>query len=456
MTVGTRYVLAHLMATLSSCALATIVSMQARRICSPSSWSMDVLGLLLILVQMAAMCLPYVGYHKAGGPILFPPISCANNYTWLRLVGTWLAFTLLAGGMHAWTALTHLGNRMQIPEVIAVRYFCIPSAGLVLLAGNPVPLRDYTTAFVARGTEAAWLVPAAFSHNVSKQMTIYKGVTRLLMAGHLLGALVLIVAPLVGGFLRAEWYTKLCASFHLALLMGCHSRLPIYRLASYQLDAKVTERFTGCGATHGWKNELNSPQNGRELWKLINKLGVLEHLLLNALMVVILSYQRYTEVHGLVGWASRGIALLWNVGFATWGGKWWLTKLLEHAITNRYSEPHSIGLHGTAQRSPARAEATLQPRVAQPTPSRSPVRRTSPLAKTAWPARRPRTREAARQHGKAAEAAEHRYNEELREARRAPSSVLPYGQLMDWEARNNEGLSNAARHSESDSDRDFA
>ena len=43
------------------------------------------------------------------------------------------------------------------------------------------------------------------------------------------------------------------------------------------------------------------------------------------------------------------------------------------------------------------------------------------------------------------EAAEQRYSEELRQARRAPASVLPYGQLMDWEARN-KGLSEAARN----------
>ena len=41
-------------------------------------------------------------------------------------------------------------------------------------------------------------------------------------------------------------------------------------------------------------------------------------------------------------------------------------------------------------------------------------------------------------------AVEQRYHEDLQQARRAPASVLPYSQLMDWEARN-KGLGEAAR-----------
>jgi len=234
--------LAHLAATLSSWAVATIVSAQARRLCTPSSWNMDVLGLLLVLIQIAAMGMPYVGYHKAGGPVLFPPISCANNYTLHRRVLTWVAFTLLAGGMHAWTSLTSTSNPMQITAVATTTFHHVPSAGLILLAGNPVPLRDYTTAVVARGTHVEWLTPAAFSHAPSKATARHKAVIRLSMAGHLLGALVLIVVPPVGGLLRREWYTKVCSCFALALLTGRHRRLPIYQMANSLLTQRSWRR----------------------------------------------------------------------------------------------------------------------------------------------------------------------------------------------------------------------
>ena len=116
--------LGHLAATLLSWSLAIFLSMQARQLCAPSSLSMDVLGLILVSIQLAAMCLPYVGYHKDGGPVLFPPISCANNYTTQRRVATWVAFTLLAGGFHAWTSLTIATNPMHTTAVASTIFFC--------------------------------------------------------------------------------------------------------------------------------------------------------------------------------------------------------------------------------------------------------------------------------------------------------------------------------------------
>ena len=428
---------AHIAASLSSWAVATIVSTRAQNACNRNSWSMDVLGLLLVLVQIAAMCLPYVGYHKDGGPTLFPPISCANHYTRLRRLGTWVAFTLLAGWLHAWTILTSFGNPIRLPEAIAMAFFWVPSSGLILLAANPVPLRDYTTKVVARGTETEWLIPVAFRHDVSKMTAINRGVIRCLMAGHLLGALVLIVAPMAGGLLRANWHTKLCACVAFALLTGGHRRLPIFHLASRLLASKVSPRVDW-KASPAWTNELNSAAHGRELWKLVNTLGVLEHVFLNALMVVILSYQPLSEVSGPVGWASRAIALLWNAGFASWGGTWWLGKLLDAA--NKYGEPHSIDANGILR---ASGDAARQADVTQRAPSRSPVRRA--FATTTSPARRPRTREVARQGIKASMVREQRYQEQLQQARRAPASVLPYSRLVDWEARSDEGLSEAAR-----------
>lgn len=218
---------------------------------------------------------------------------------------------------------------MQTTEAVAEVFSCVPSAGLVLLAGNPVPLREYTTAYVARGTDVEWMTPAAFSHAASKVKAGNRHVIRWLMAMHLLGALLLMTAPCVGGLLRTEWSTKLCACLALALLYpGCHRRLPIFRMAGTLLDTRVMETYTGAGTTPGWQNQLNSPRRGRALWTRINVLGVTEHLLLNALMLVLLSYQQYGDVQGLAGWASRAIAVLWNVGFASWGGKYWLGKLL--------------------------------------------------------------------------------------------------------------------------------
>ena len=152
-------ILSHVAATLSSGATAAVVSNQARRhIASGGSDRMDTLCLLLGSIQFAAMLLPYVGFHKAGGPALFPPISCVNHYSMLRRVGTWVAFSLLAGGMHAWTCLTMPGNPMLTPEIVSNAIAYLPSAGLVLLAGNPVPLSGYTTAIVARGTDVEWSV----------------------------------------------------------------------------------------------------------------------------------------------------------------------------------------------------------------------------------------------------------------------------------------------------------
>lgn len=325
-------VVAHVLATLSSWALAIIISTEAQQRCITPG-NMDTLGLFLVLVQLGAMWLPYVGYHKAGGPVLFPPISCANHFSWPRRVGTWVAFTVLAGGMHAWMVLTCSGNPMQT-EALAMVFSCAPSAGLVLLAGNPVPMRDYTMRVVARGTEVEWLTPAAFSHSVSELKARNRSVIRCLMAMHLLGAVSLITVPCVGGLLRNEWYTKAWSCLALALLYpGFNRQVPIYRIADTVLDTKVMD--TGTGTTRGWKNKINSSRLGTAPWKLINVLGVAEHLLLNALMLVLLSYQQCREVQGPAGWASRAIALLWNVGFASWGGKWGLSKLLE--ASNKHS-----------------------------------------------------------------------------------------------------------------------
>ena len=47
-------------------------------------------------------------------------------------------------------------------------------------------------------------------------------------------------------------------------------------------------------------------------------------------MLVMLSYQHHDEVQGL-GWASRMIALLWNAGFASFGGEMLLSMLLRTA-----------------------------------------------------------------------------------------------------------------------------
>jgi len=355
----------HLLATLLSCALATIVSTQARRLCLPCSWQTDMLALVLVSIQLLAMCLPYAGYHKAGGPVLFPPISCANHYSWLRRVGAWVAFTLLAGGMHAWATLTTPGNPMQTTTAVAEVFRCIPSAGLALLAGHPVPLRDYTTAVVARGTDVEWLTPAAFTHSVSRLNGRNKRVVRWLMAAHLLGATSVILAPSIGGLLRRAWSTKVVSCLALALLSpGSRRTVPIFHMANSLLESKVMMRYEGSGATPGWKNELNSPRRGRTLWKLVNVLGVHEHLLLNALMLVILCYQRYEEVHGAAGWLARAIALLWNVGFASWGGKWWLSRLLEAAMQ-----------HGGPTASSARQEeAPVEVRQ-----RRTPSRRSGPM-----------------------------------------------------------------------------
>mmetsp|Transcript_354 Transcript_354/g.972 ORF Transcript_354/g.972 Transcript_354/m.972 type:complete len:342 (+) Transcript_354:166-1191(+) len=319
--------LAHLAATLLSWALAVSVSRRARQLCAQSSPNMDMLGLLLGLIQLGVMYLPYIGYHASGGPVLFPPISCANNYTWLRRAATWAGFSLLAGGVHAWTILTSMSNPVQAAETFADFLSYLPPAGLILLAGNPVPLRDYVTAFAAPGTEAEWMTPAAYRHAVSKLTARNRPAVRLLMAAHLLGALLLIVAPSISGLFRREWYTKLCACFALALFVGHQQRLPIYRMASSQLSAKVMETYAGAP---GWQNQLNAPRRELKLWKLINELGVAEHLLLNSLMLVMLSYQHHDEVQGL-GWASRMIALLWNAGFASFGGEMLLSMLLRTA-----------------------------------------------------------------------------------------------------------------------------
>ena len=336
----------HLAATLSSWALATVVSTQTRQhIRIGSNSRMDILCLSLGSIQLATMLLPYIGFHKAGGPALFPPISCVNHYSVLRRVGNWLAFSLLAGGMHAWTCLTMPGNPMQSPELITKAFAYIPSAGLVLLAGNPVPLRGYTTAVVARGTEVEWLIPASLSLSWSKKVVSRrdKTIIRGLMAAHLLGALVLLTVPLAGALLRKEWYTKLCACIAVALwLPSCNRRLPIFHLASDLLETKVMDTYPeqdDAGGAQGvtsrrrpaWTNSLNATRGGHERWKTVNRLGVLEHVLLNSLMMVVLSLQHHDEIHGPVGWVARAIALGWNVAFASFGGRWWLAKLLAAA-----------------------------------------------------------------------------------------------------------------------------
>jgi hypothetical protein len=336
----------HVTATLSSWAFATAVSKQVRlQITRSGDNRMDILGLMLALIQCAAMVLPYVGYHDDGGPVLFPPISCANHYSLPRRAATWVAFSVLAGGMHAWTCLTIPGNPMQGPDVIAEAFAYLPSAGLVLLAGNPVPQSDYKTNFIARGTDVEWLMPAAFRvASKSKKLTSRHGklVVHWLMVAHMVGAYTLMVVPLVGALLRTQWYTKLCAYFALALFIpGCHRRLPIFHLAGGLLESKVMgtyayprqEQGRGGSSRKGparrpvWTNELNAPRGGPERWKEYNRIGVLEHVLLNSLMLVIFSLQHHGEIHGPIGWATRIIALGVNVAFASFGGQWWLTKL---------------------------------------------------------------------------------------------------------------------------------
>jgi len=367
---------AHLAATLSSWAAASVVSMQVQRQCVGN---MDILGLLLVSTQLAGMILPYVRYHKDGGPVLLPPISCANNYSWFRRLATWFAFTLLAGGMHAWTVLTLPGNPMQSNAVVAKAFAYSPSACLVLLAGNPVPLRDYTTAVVARGTDVEWLVPASFSHSVKQIAPRNRVVIRWLMALHLLGALALMTVPLVGALLRKQWHTKLCACFALALFIpGCHRRLPIFHLAGELLDCKVMETYrdegsrrAGGGAARrlGWTNEINVPRGGRELWRAVNWIGALEHVLLNALMLVTLSTQHYDEIRGPIGWASRAICLGWNVGFASFGGRWWLSRLM--AAATKYSSAGRTGVNAASTNTiKFKTHETLAPRRRSRSPSR--------------------------------------------------------------------------------------
>lgn len=370
-------IFAHLTATLCSWALATVVSTRLIDVVD-DHLRLDILSLLLTSIQLAAMLLPYVAYHKDGGPILLTPISCANHYTWLRRVATWTTFTLLAGGMHAWTVLTLPGNPMHSTDAVATAISYVPSACLVVLAGNPVALRDYTTAIVARGTEVEWLVPAAYRHSASALAPRNKVVIRWLMACHLLAALVLMTVPLAGALFRKAWYTKLCACFALSMLVpGCHRRLPIFHLASGLLDAKVMETYDvqqqqpqqptrgAAAARRGgghpprhneWSNELNVPFQGRELWKAVNRIGVVEHVLLNALMLVTLSVQHHGEIHGPIGWSARAIALGWNVSFASYGGRWWLSQLA--AAATRYS-----GGGGAAPASTSRSRSVIMSKI---------------------------------------------------------------------------------------------
>ena len=325
----------HLAATLSSLIVATVVSTQAQMLCAAQSWNMDVLGLLLVSLQLAVMCLPYVGYHKAGGPALFPPISLANHYTWQRRALTWMAFSLLAGGTHAWGTLTLQGNPLQADTLVATIFGYGPSLGLVLLAGNPVPLHDYRTVYVAPGTKVEWLTPAAFySEPASKATAMQRAVVRLSMSGHVLGAFMLLILPSVAGLFRSEWYTKLCGATTLALLLvrRLHGQLPIYHIARSQLGTRVMETYKRAAAAPGWKNQLCTPlQEKRGLSRHVNQLGVAEHVLLNAQMMVMLAYQHHSDISGAVGWTTRGICLVWNVGFASIGGRWWLSRLLQTA-----------------------------------------------------------------------------------------------------------------------------
>ena len=352
-------VVAHVAATFASCAVAISVSRAARQHVTSGETSMDILGLLLACTQFAAMLLPYVGYHQDGGPALFPPISLANHYTWLRRGATWAAFSLLAGGMHAWTLLTMPGNPMQYdPAFVVAAIAYLPSAGLVLLAGNPVPLRDYTTKVVAKGTDVQWMVPASLSHVALRLAPRNEAVIRCLMAAHLGGAFVLLSVPLVGAILRTAWTSKLCACVALALFLPrCQRKLPIYRLATALLDSKVMET-TPKGAA--WTNELNAPRRG-DKWKVVNRLGVGEHVLLNALMLVIFSLQRHEEVRGPVGWAARALALGWNVGFASVAGRWWLQRLLAAAAKcSGGPSGSSSSFNGTAVNQHGRASSQRQ------------------------------------------------------------------------------------------------
>ena len=131
------------------------------------------------------------------------------------------------------------------------------------------------------------------------------------MAAHLLGALTLLTVPLAGALLRKLWHTKLCACFALALFAPQFNRhLPIFHLARGLLESKVMDTYPEQGRHAGgaqggaarrrpaWTNGLNAARGGQERWRAVNRLGVLEHALLNSLMLVIISMQRQDEVHG--------------------------------------------------------------------------------------------------------------------------------------------------------------